>query len=40
MKPVRPANGRSKRRMNMLKGIPEIITPELLHVLAEMGHTD
>ena len=24
----------------MLKGIPEIITPELLHVLAEMGHTD
>ena len=24
----------------MLKGIPEIITPELLRVLAEMGHTD
>ena len=24
----------------MLKGIPEIIPPELLRVLAEMGHTD
>ena len=24
----------------MLKGIPNILTPELLKVLAEMGHTD
>lgn len=24
----------------MLKGIPEILTPELLKVLCEMGHTD
>lgn len=24
----------------MLKGIPKIISPELLKVLAEMGHSD
>ena len=29
-----------KGRSIMLKGIPNILTPELLKVLAEMGHTD
>ena len=33
----RPA---AKGESDMLKGIPEIIPPELLKVLAEMGHTD
>ena len=29
-----------KGEMNMLKGIPEILSPELLKVLCEMGHSD
>ena len=28
-----------KGEMNMLKGIPEILSPELLKVLCEMGHS-
>lgn len=30
----------NKRRINMLKGIPKILPPELLKILCEMGHTD
>ena len=33
---VRNAEGGS----NMLKGIPKILSPELLKVLCEMGHSD
>lgn len=29
-----------KEEVNMLKGIPKILSPELLKVLAEMGHSD
>ena len=29
-----------KEAVNMLKGIPKILSPELLKVLAEMGHSD
>lgn len=35
------ASGRVKRKgVNMLKGIPKIISPELLKILCEMGHGD
>jgi L-fucose mutarotase len=29
-----------KRRLHMLKGIPSILSPELLKILMEMGHGD
>ena len=29
-----------KEKRTMLKGIPKILSPELLMVLAEMGHSD
>ena len=31
---------KQKRRSIMLKGIPKILSPELLKVLCEMGHSD
>ena len=31
---------RYKEEMNMLKGVPKIISPELLKILSEMGHGD
>ena len=31
---------KSEEDMIMLKGIPKILSPELLMVLAEMGHSD